>query len=55
MIGELGRWSLIFALIIIIYGVVMNILGIKTKEQRFFKSSKNAVLALIGFVIMMLV
>jgi cytochrome c-type biogenesis protein CcmF len=46
--GEIGRWSLLFAFIIIPYAMAAHLVSIKTGSLRWQKSAKNAVLILAG-------
>ncbi|MDC3414547.1 heme lyase CcmF/NrfE family subunit [Aquibacillus sp. 3ASR75-11] len=46
--GEIGRWSIIFALVIISYGIVAHLIAIRTKSSKWLISAKRSVLALAG-------
>ncbi|MDC3418150.1 heme lyase CcmF/NrfE family subunit [Aquibacillus salsiterrae] len=46
--GELGRYALLFAFAIVIYGIVANLIGIKTKNRRLIQSAKQSVLVLVA-------
>lgn len=44
--GDIGHWSLIIALFIIVYAIIANFIGILTKNRRWVSSGKNAIIAL---------
>lgn len=46
--GEIGRWSLIFVLFIVAYGIVSHLIAIRTGSERWLKSAKRSVLILAG-------
>ncbi|WP_188453326.1 heme lyase CcmF/NrfE family subunit [Virgibacillus oceani] len=46
--GEIGRWSLIFALFIVFYGIISHFVAIRTSSERWLKSAKRSVLILAG-------
>jgi cytochrome c-type biogenesis protein CcmF len=46
--GDIGRWALIFAIAIISYGLIANLMAIKTGSYRWINSAKNAILLLAG-------
>lgn len=48
MMGEIGRWALIFALLIVVYAGVAHLIAIKSGNKRLLHSAKNAVLVVTG-------
>jgi cytochrome c-type biogenesis protein CcmF len=46
--GEIGRWALIFALVLIPYAITANLLAIRLRSARWRQSAKHAVMALAG-------
>lgn len=44
--GDLGKWSLVLALIIAIYGIISHLIAIQTGSERWLKSAKRSVLIL---------
>ncbi|UOR12066.1 heme lyase CcmF/NrfE family subunit [Halobacillus amylolyticus] len=46
--GEIGRWALIFALIIVSYGLISHLIAIRTGSGKWLRSAKNSVLILAG-------
>lgn len=48
MMGEVGRWALIFAIAVIPYGIIANLVAAKTNSHRWMKSAKYAATVLAG-------
>lgn len=43
--GDIGRWALLFALVIIPYAILAKAIGLRTGKERWLLSGKNAILA----------
>lgn len=46
--GEIGRFALIFALIIVSYGIISHLVAIRTHSEKWLRSAKYSVLILAG-------